>query len=223
MTALATSASPSVQSKRTSHKHSAVKYTARYLLVLEAAARQFADKGYRAATTKDIAGSLGVRQASLYYYIRSKESALEQICGVAIEGYVGFSKEILGSKQSTAEKIADLVYRHLKTLEERPGFYKVFLAHRHELGAEARHVLGRQIREYERNVEAILRQGVRRDELRGDRDYRLATLAILGMCNAVVTWWGKRSNASIRTLADEFTRLVVDGLRAGGPRAPRSG
>ncbi len=181
--------------------------------MLEAAARQFADKGYRVATTKDIADSLGVRQASLYYYIKSKESALEQICLVAIEGYVDFSKEILGSKQPTVEKIPDLIYRHLKTLEERPGFYKVFLAHRHELAAETRHVLGRQIREYERNVEAILRQGVKRKELRGDRDYHLASLAILGMCNAVVTWWGKRSDAPIRALADEFAGLAVDGLR----------
>jgi len=208
------SASVAVHSKRTNHKSSGAKYTARYLLVLEAAARQFADKGYRVATTKDIADSLGVRQGSLYYYIKSKESALEQICVVAMEGYVDFSKEILVSKRPTVEKIAELVFRHLKTLEERPGFYKVFLSHRHELATEARQALGRQIREYESNVEAILRQGVKRKELRADRDYQLVTLAILGMCNAVATWWGKRSSAPIQLMADEFAGLALEGLRA---------
>lgn len=190
------------------------KYTARYLQVLNAAAHQFAEKGYHVATTKDIAESLGVQQGSLYYYIRSKEAALEQICFVAMKGYVDFSAEIRRSRKPTAEKLEELVFRHLQTLEERPDFFRVFLAHRQELSTEPRHELGRQIREYEANVEAILLQGVRRAELRANCDCRSAALGLIGMCNAVVGWHAKRGNQPVREIAAGLSRMVVDGLRA---------
>jgi len=193
---------------------SSVKYTAKYLLVLDAAARQFSEKGYHVATTKDIAESLGVQQGSLYYYIKSKEAALEQICFVAIKGYVDFSAEIRRSRRATTEKIDDLIYKHIQTLEERPDFFRVFLAHRKELSTESRHKLGRQIREYEANVEAILRQGVKRGDLRSDCDCQVAALGLMGMCNAVVGWHGKRSSMPIRDVATEIARMVIAGLRA---------
>jgi TetR/AcrR family transcriptional regulator, cholesterol catabolism regulator len=88
---------------------SSIKYTAKYLLVLDAAARQFSEKGYHVATTKDIAESLGVQQGSLYYYIRSKEAALEQICFVAMKGYVDFSAEVRHSRKPTTQKIQELI------------------------------------------------------------------------------------------------------------------
>lgn len=192
------------------------KYTAKYLRVLQEAARQFSQRGYHVATTKDIADALGVQQGSLYYYIRSKEAALAEICLYAIEGYVSFSTEIRQSRQAPAEKIREMIKRHLESLEVRPEFYKVFLAHRNDLGDEARHEIGRQIREYESNLEAILRSGTRRGDFRKDLDCRLVTLGILGMCNTVASWWGKRSDATIAKIADHFADLVLGGIVAAG-------
>ena len=37
--------------------------------IIAAAARVFLEKGYHAATTRDIAAAVGIQQASLYYYI----------------------------------------------------------------------------------------------------------------------------------------------------------
>jgi hypothetical protein len=51
-------------------------------------------------------------------------------------------------------------------------------------------------------------------ELRRGLDARLATLAILGMCNAAVDWYGKEPDASIDRIEDAFTGLVIDGLVA---------
>lgn len=192
----------------------AVKYTAKYLLVLDAAAHQFAEKGYHVATTKDIAESLGVQQGSLYYYIRSKEAALEQICFVAMKGYVDFSAQIRRSRKPAAQKIEELIRRHLQTLDERPDFFRVFLAHRHELSTVPRHELGRQIRAYEAHVEGILLQGVRRGELRADCDCRITALGLMGMCNAVVSWHAKRGRQPVREIAAELARMVIWGLKA---------
>lgn len=190
------------------------RYWRRYLEVLSAAAQQFSEKGYHAATTKSIAEALGVQQGSLYYYIKSKEAALEQICQVAIDGYVRFALRIRNSRKPAAEKIKELVLLHLRTLDERPDFFRVFLRHRQDMSPTARQAVGKQIREYERHVEAIFRQGVRSGEFRPDLDTLHATLALLGMCNAVPSWWMVRSSADIQQIASEFAAIVVSGVIA---------
>ena len=55
--------------------------------VVDAAAKVFARRGYHGASTQDIADVLGIRQASLYYYFESKESALELVCASGVEDY----------------------------------------------------------------------------------------------------------------------------------------
>jgi hypothetical protein len=60
---------------------------------------------------------------------------------------------------------------------------------------------------------------VRSGEFRAGLDCRLATLALLGMCNAAPAWLGKEPDASIEQVAAEFSRLVLDGAAA--PRRRR--
>lgn len=193
-------------------KQSTEKYSAKYLKVLQEAALLFSSRGYHVATTKDIADALGVQQGSLYYYIRSKEAALQEICLYAIEGYVNFSQEIRRSRAPATDKINTIFLKHLGSLDERPEFFKVFLAHRGDVGDEARHQIGQQIREYEKNIEAILRAGVRRGTFHKGLDCHLATLAILGMCNSVASWRGKRANHPVSEIAQEFANIFLHGI-----------
>jgi TetR/AcrR family transcriptional regulator, cholesterol catabolism regulator len=188
------------------------KYGQRYLEVLSAAARVFAKRGYQSATTKHIADEIGLQQGSLYYYIKSKESALEQICDVAIDGYVSFSNRVRRAKRPASEKLRTIVALHLSTLDERPSFFKVFQENRNDLGDKARHRIGRQIRVYERHIEAIFRQGIRDGEFRSDVDPLHATLTLLAACNAVSVWWKVRSSAPIPNIATHISDILLRGV-----------
>src|ERR1700752_561375 len=55
--------------------------------IIDAAARVFAVRGYHGASTQDIADLLGIRQASLYYHVPSKEAALAIVCLRGVEGH----------------------------------------------------------------------------------------------------------------------------------------
>ncbi len=39
--------------------------------IIAAAAAIFKEKGYQAATTRDIAAAVGIQQGTLYYYVKS--------------------------------------------------------------------------------------------------------------------------------------------------------
>ncbi|MEZ5529902.1 MAG: helix-turn-helix domain-containing protein [Porticoccaceae bacterium] len=61
------------------------RYRQQHCRALAAAARVFAQKGFHGATTQDIASELGIKQGSLYYYFNSKETALEEVCLMALQ------------------------------------------------------------------------------------------------------------------------------------------
>jgi AcrR family transcriptional regulator len=179
--------------------------------IIEAAARVFAERGFHGATTQDIADVLGIRQASLDYYFSSKEAALELVCLKGVEGFFEAGKAIAARPETARERLSLLINSHLSPLLDRGNFVKVFLNERQHLPAESRRRIGRWSRGLERIFEDVIKEGIANGELRSDLDARLATLAILGMCNAASSWYAKE-NASIAEIGAEFSRLVIAGM-----------
>src|SRR5947207_11135671 len=174
--------------------------------IIEAAARVFAERGFHGATTQDIADVLGIRQASLYYYFASKEEALELVCLQGVAGYFEVAKAIAAGPGSAADKLSRLIKAHLSPLTDRSDFVRVFLHERQHLPAESRRRIGRWSRGLERVFEDILKDGMRRGELRSDLDTRLAVLGILGMVNAVANWY-RNEDVAVERISAEFARL----------------
>src|SRR3990167_7500453 len=94
--------------------------------VIDAAARVFARRGYHGASTQDIADVLGIRQASLYYYFASKESALEAVCSDGVEDYAVRALAVLRGQGTASDKVAKLVFHHLSPVVERQDYTVVF-------------------------------------------------------------------------------------------------
>src|SRR5213595_1120719 len=77
---------------RTTQRHTPQRHTPqrrRRAEVLRVAAKLFAEQGYEATSTTDIAERLGIKGGSVYYYIESKEALLfelvEDIYGLLLE------------------------------------------------------------------------------------------------------------------------------------------
>jgi AcrR family transcriptional regulator len=187
--------------------------------VLEAAAEVFAALGYHGASTQDVADRLGMRQASLYYYFASKEAALEEVCLRGVGDFLERAQEVAKAKGSATEKLVEIIRRHLKPVEDRPAFVRCFIRERRFLPKESRRRIGRLARRYEKTLQDVIETGIEAGELRSNLDPRLATLAVLGMCNATVDWYGKEPGASMARVAENFARIVVGGMAAARPPA----
>jgi TetR/AcrR family transcriptional regulator, cholesterol catabolism regulator len=179
--------------------------------IIKAAARIFAERGFHGATTQDIADVLGIRQASLYYYFSSKEAALELVCLKGVEGFFEAAKIIAARPESARKRLTSLINSQLSPLIDRADFVKVFLNERQHLPGESRRRIGRWSRGLERIFEDVIKEGVAKGEFRSDLDPRMATLAILGMCNAASSWH-RKEDADVAQVASQFARLVIDGV-----------
>ena len=180
--------------------------------IIDAAARVFAERGYHGTSTQAIADVLGMRQASLYYYFTSKEAALEAVCLRGTDGFVEAAEAVVKSKGAPLEKLARLIGAHLAPIETRQDYVKVFINERRYLPATSRRRLGRKTRAIERCFEQVILAGIADGTIVRGTDARLAMLAVLGMCNAVINWREADKNRDIGGIADGFAEIVANGL-----------
>jgi AcrR family transcriptional regulator len=189
----------------------------RYREVLNAAATVFAEKSYAGASTRDIAERLGIRQASLYYYFPSKEAALGAICELGVTGFIANLQRIIAEPVAADAKIRAAIANHLAPLRAHPeaDYVCVFLRHRHELPNGPRQAVAALARSYQDLIERLFVDGVGSGQLRADLDPHLATLALLGLCNSVITNRGIPRSSTVDAMIDEYARIVIHGVVSG--------
>jgi AcrR family transcriptional regulator len=200
---------------RALHASATEKPKKRHAEIVAAAAKVFAKRGYHGASTQDIADVLGIRQASLYYYVESKEAALEAVCAEGMEDYALRAQRILRAEERGADKVAKLVFHHLAPMAERHDFTLVFLRERRFLPAPARKRIRLLELKYERLIERIIQQAIDTGEFRADLDARLATLALLGLGNSAAAWYGREPGATLENITANYVDLLVRAFRKG--------
>lgn len=162
------------------------KYAKKKLAAIEAAARVFADKGFHGATTQDIATAMGIQQGSLYYYFKSKEQALQDVCEFAFDSYVKRMRKICSKEQPFEAKMLAIITSHLSQYSRTDNALKVHNEQRLYLPAERRARIKELGTDYRRLLEDTLRQGIEQGVLRDDIDTHFVAYSIIGICNS----WG---------------------------------
>jgi len=184
----------------------------RHAEIVDAAASVFAEKGYHGASTGDIAARLGIQQAGVYYYFKSKDAALAEVCRLGVAGFVDHARDIAALDTPAAVKVRAAIAAHLKPFHHLGDHVRVFHNERRYLTGANRKQVSKLATAYENELEALFAAGVRAGEFRRGLDPRLATLAMLGMCNQVSDWYRGGREADIDKIAGAFADLVLDGV-----------
>ena len=189
------------------------KYQQQRLQAIRAAASVFADKGFHGSSTRDIAEHMGIKQGSLYYYFKSKEEALGEVCLFGIEDYVGHMKVIAASDQSFEAKLMATITSHLSSYRERNEALKVYNDERLYLPEEKRRNLKSLGSGYRQALEEIFEEGVQSGALRASIDCHFAAQAVIGICNA----WGdiivRDPELKLFDIIQKCTDLLMNGFR----------
>lgn len=154
---------------------------------IRSAAAVFADKGYHGSSTRDIAEHLGIKQGSLYYYFKSKEEALAEVCLYAVRDYAQQMDSIAASDQPFEAKLIAAITSHVSKYREQNGAMKVYHAERLYLPDAKREKLYQLGSGYRQNLELVFEAGKKSGSVREDVDCHFAAQAVIGMCNS----WGE--------------------------------
>ena len=194
--------------------------TSRYeqarVAAIKAAAVEFAANGYHGASTREIAARLGIRQGSLYYYFKSKQDALLEVCLYGIRDYALRMRDIAANDQSFEAKLLAIVSSHLWSYRSTDEALKVYNDERLYLPEEKRRRLKELGSSYREQLEGVIADAVETGEVRGAIDPHFAAQAVIGICNA----WGdlivRDPDLDIVDLTQKCTGLLLGGFRNPG-------
>ncbi|RDG34824.1 TetR/AcrR family transcriptional regulator [Streptomyces corynorhini] len=176
---------------------------ARKLLV--AAVEAFAERGYHATTTRDIAGRAGMSPAALYIHFKTKEELLHRISRIGHDSALALLTAAADGEGTASERLADAVRSFVRWHAERHTTARVVQYELDALGAEHRAEIVELRRRSGAAVRRILTDGVRDGEF-DVPDVPGTTLAVLSLCIDVARWF----NAAGPRTPDEVGALYAD-------------
>jgi TetR/AcrR family transcriptional regulator, cholesterol catabolism regulator len=190
-------------------------YISRRDEIIQAAAHVFRDRGFEAATLRDVAAAMGTDRASLYYYVGSKEELLQEIVREALGRDIAAAQAVKASRASTREKIGSLIQAMVNSYANNYPHMHVYIE---DLGRIARQdsewsidVIART-RTYESLVNSILSKGQRDGTLRKDLPVELSALALFGMINWMHRWYRPNIKWSPEDVAHTYTEIFLNGF-----------
>jgi AcrR family transcriptional regulator len=180
--------------------------------VLESATRLFTQKGYEAASVRDLAAELEIRPSSLYHHFPGKQHILFAIC---MRMQTDFNAEVIPellASRPADEAIASAVRRHVLFGQRRKGEVVVNIRERRSLPAEQLAQVNGLRREYRDTMARVIEAGCRQGSF-AVGDPKLAAMAIVDMINGLPHWFKPRDEQDLERVADLYARAALALLR----------
>ncbi len=183
-------------------------------LVFEAAGKLFMEKGYLAASMRELAERVGLEQASsLYNHLKSKEEVLRKICFDNAHKFISGISEIEKKSVSSSEKIKQLITLHIRVAIEDYTSVTVFNDEwRHLSEPYLNDFLGLR-RDYENRFKKIIDEGISNGAFRKTHSI-VALYTILTSVRWIHYWYNEERDLSQKDLEKDITNLLLKGLEA---------
>src|SRR6267142_6873862 len=92
------------------------KNTSKKDIIIEKASKLFREKGFGAASMRDLAENVGVEAASLYNHIQSKSEILQTICFKVANEFMTNLEAVESSNQATLKKMESIIRLHIRMM-----------------------------------------------------------------------------------------------------------
>ncbi|MEU9733211.1 TetR/AcrR family transcriptional regulator [Streptomyces sp. NPDC048002] len=179
---------------------------ARRLLI--AAVEAFAERGYHATTTRDIAGRAGMSPAALYIHYKTKEELLHRISRIGHEKAVEILRTASGREGSATDRLADAVGSFVRWHAGGRTTARVVQYELDSLGPEARAEIVGLRRQADAEIRGIIQDGVDSGEF-DVPDVKGTTLAVLSLCVDVARWFDVRGSWTPEEVGELYADLVL--------------
>ncbi|TDO26609.1 TetR/AcrR family transcriptional regulator [Sediminibacterium goheungense] len=180
-------------------------------VIVTKAASLFREKGFKAASMRDLAEAVGVEAASLYNHIKSKTELLHELCFSVANRFLQKIDEVEAEKIPAIEKIEKLLRFHINEMIHH--YEEVYVSDR-----EWKHLADpylsnfqNQRRIYRKRFAAIIESGIRNHEVK-KIDAPTAVLIMLHAISGIESWHRSTQKISAAELEENMVTILVGGL-----------
>lgn len=188
------------------------KNTSRKEVIVSKAATLFREKGFKAASMRDLAEAVGVEAASLYNHIKSKTELLHELCFGVANRFMHHMDEVESKKTNSIAKVEELVRFHINEMIHH--YEEVYVSDR-----EWKHLsdpylsnFQNQRRMYRKRFAAIIEAGIRSKEIKAI-DAPTAVLIILHAIGGIESWHRSTQKIDAAALTSNMITILVGGLK----------
>jgi len=181
--------------------------------LLTAAASCFAERGYHATTTRDIASRAGMSPAAVYIHYPSKEELFYQISRVGHDAALATVRQAATGTDDPVERLRAVVREFTLWHARRPTLARTI---QYELAAlTPEHFAA--IADTRRETDRVVREAIQAGVASGDfdvADIPGTALAILALGIDIARWFQPGGPRTPESLADFYAELALRMVRA---------
>ena len=156
-------------------------------MILDAAVRVFARKGYHTSRVGDIAEEAGIAHGLLYHYFDSKEEVLQTVFRENWSDLLESFRRIEATPEPAADQLAGIVKVLLRSWRNAPDLVRVMV--REVARSPQLHGQVDEIREVFLVLQRVIERGQADGSFRRGIDARLASWIVYGGLEELLTGW----------------------------------
>jgi AcrR family transcriptional regulator len=181
-------------------------------IIIEKASKLFREKGFSAASMRDLAENVGVEAASLYNHIQSKSDILQAICFKVANDFLSHLEAVQSSHESTLKKLERIIRFHIHMMMEQYEFVYISDHEWRHLPEPYLSNFLNQRRNYRRSLSDLIADGIECGEMKEIEPY-VAVLTLLSAISGIESWHRSRKTIAAGILEDNMVKYLIEGLK----------
>jgi AcrR family transcriptional regulator len=178
--------------------------------IINTAARLFKEKGYSAVTMRDLATAMGMKAASLYNHINSKQEILKEIIISLAEAFTDGMSQVKQAEITSNEKLKAIVTLHINISSNNINGMASLNNDWMHLEEQLPYYL--QLRSnYEEEFRSILREGMRNNEIK-KANLEVVLFSLLSTLRSLYLWIPKKEDLNSEELAKDLSEVLIHGI-----------
>ena len=178
--------------------------------IIRVAAKLFKDKGYSAVTMRDLAAEMGIKAASLYNHIKSKQDILDVIIITLAEKFTEGMKHIQLSNEDCIGKLKQIIALHVRLSSQ--NLYGMASLNNDWMHLIEKREYYKQLRSnYEDDFRGILEEGIRSGEIINEKP-EVMMFSILTTLRSLYIWIPKKEDLDLNELTTALNQILLKGI-----------
>lgn len=178
--------------------------------IVRTAEMLFKKKGYSAVTMRDIAQAMGIKAASLYNHIQSKQQILSEIIIKIGEDFTEGMAEIFAAEMTSTQKLEKIIGLHVKITMKNPSRMATMNNDWMHLEEKIDYYLQLR-RNYEESFRQILKEGIDKQELKSVNP-EIILFSILSTLRSLYLWIPKKEEINQEDLLNTLSKVLLTGI-----------
>ena len=178
--------------------------------IVKTAAKLFKKKGYSAVTMRDIAKTMGIKAASLYNHIQSKQDILKSIIISIAEEFTTGMEHIKASNNNSLEKLHQIVVLHVNITSRNT--YQMAALNNDWMHLEDQLDYYLMLRQnYEDDFINIIKSGINAKEI-ADSNPEIIMFSMLSTLRSLYLWIPKKEDVNTTELTENLSKVLIKGI-----------